>query len=129
MTERIAEFDPRPAERLEDVIDRQAEHIGRLLVRQQELLATIVRLTNETPFPDEVKGWESQRSAMVAEVGTLRARVAELERNERDVARMRVVVDAADAWAEAECGDKGSRDALLDAIDWLHELERQRLVR
>lgn len=51
----------------------------RLVARQQELLATIVRVTNETPFADEIKGWEAQRSAMIAEVGTLRAEVDELK--------------------------------------------------
>jgi hypothetical protein len=60
---------------------RAAEsRVAGLEARQQELLQTIVRLTNETPFPDEIKGWEAQRAAMVAEVGSLRARVAELER-------------------------------------------------
>jgi len=54
-----------------------------LETRQQELLQTIVRLTNETPFPDEIRGWEAQRAAMVAEVGSLRAMVAELERSQR----------------------------------------------
>jgi len=54
--------------------------VAALETRQQELLQTIVRLTNETPFPDEIKGWEAQRAAMVAEVGSLRARIAELER-------------------------------------------------
>ena len=51
----------------------QATRIAALEKRQQELLEPIVRLTNETPFPDEVKGWESQRAAMVAEIGTLKA--------------------------------------------------------
>ncbi len=62
--------------RLRDAEDR----VSALETRQQELLQTIVRLTNETPFPDEIKGREAQRAAMVAEVGSLRAKVAELER-------------------------------------------------
>lgn len=71
--------------------------VERLTTRQAELLATIVRLTNETPFPDEVKGWTAQRAAMVAEIGTLRAMcleqrtdlLAETDRvaAERDAAR------------------------------------------
>jgi len=49
-----------------------ADEIERLRARQQELLATIVRVTNETPYPDEIKGWEGQRAKMLAEIGTLR---------------------------------------------------------
>lgn len=47
--------------------------------RIAELLATIVRLTNETPFPDEIKSWEFQRAKMLTEIGTLRSRVAEIQ--------------------------------------------------
>lgn len=53
----------------------------RLQTRVDELLATCVRLTQETPFPDEFKDWQATRAAMTAEVGTLRARVAEIERD------------------------------------------------
>lgn len=60
-----------------NVNDRK--QIEKLETRQQELLATIVRLTNETPFPDEIKGWEFQRAKMLTEIGTLRSRVAELD--------------------------------------------------
>jgi hypothetical protein len=53
--------------------------VRELEARRDELLATLARVSRETPYPDELKGWESQRSAMVAEVGTLKARVRELE--------------------------------------------------
>ena len=49
------------------------DEIERLNARQQELLATIARISQTTPFPDEMKGWESQRAAMLAEIGTLRS--------------------------------------------------------
>lgn len=52
---------------------------AQLRERQQELLATIVKLTNELPYPDEVRGWTAQRAKLVAEIGTLRAKVAQLE--------------------------------------------------
>lgn len=52
-----------------------AKRIAELETRQQELLASMVRLTRETPYPEEVSG----RDALIAEVGTLRARVRELE--------------------------------------------------
>lgn len=55
------------------------DRVVQLETRRDELLATIVRLTNEVPFPDEVNGWVAQRAAMLAEIGTLRARVRELE--------------------------------------------------
>lgn len=57
-----------------------------LRARRDELLATVAKVSRETPYPDELKGWEAQRAAMVAEVGTLRARVEEVAA-ERDVAR------------------------------------------
>lgn len=66
------------------IIPEQSKRIAALELRRDELLATIVRLTNETPFPDEIKGWESQRRAMIAEVGTQRARIATLESALRD---------------------------------------------
>lgn len=56
--------------------------VSELRERQQELLSTIVRVTNETPFSDEAKDALAQRGAMLAEIGTLKARVQELE-NER----------------------------------------------
>ena len=47
--------------------------------RIQQLLRDYVRLTNEQPFPEELRDWPAQRAALIAEVGTLRARLAELE--------------------------------------------------
>lgn len=72
--------------------------VAALEIRQHELLATIVRVTNEMPFPDEIKGWTGQRAKMVAEIGTLKARVAELESAiAADKERVRaVVIDAAE---------------------------------
>lgn len=61
------------------------DEIEKLTTRQQELLATIVRLTNEVPFPDEVAGWTATRAAMVAEIGTLRSQVEDLTRENRDL--------------------------------------------
>jgi chromosome segregation ATPase len=47
--------------------------------RQAEHLALIARISQETPLVDEVAGWQAQRSAMIAELGTMRARVLEIE--------------------------------------------------
>lgn len=62
----------------------RGEEIERLKTRRDELLATIVRISQETPLPEEVAEALNQRGALVAEVGTLRARVAELERQLKD---------------------------------------------
>jgi hypothetical protein len=51
--------------------------VDRLKVRQQELLATIARLTNEIPYPEEIRGWFEQRAQMIAEIGTLRSELRE----------------------------------------------------
>lgn len=89
--------------------------IAELEVRRDELLALTVRLTNEVPFPDEVRGWTAQRAAMIAEVGTLRARNAELE---SDVQRLteRVSGHELDAIHTA-AGDERSMDA-ISMLDW-----------
>lgn len=55
------------------------ERVAALEDRQQELLETIRKLSSEIPYPEE----SGNAAILIAEVGTLRARVAELER-ERD---------------------------------------------
>ena len=54
--------------------------------RVQELLQTIVRLTNETPYPDEVKDALAQRGTLLAEIGTLKSRLSALEMRIADIA-------------------------------------------
>lgn len=66
------------------------QSISELHERQQELLATIVRVTNETPFSDEAADALKQRGALVAEVGTAKASAAEYQRQLRE----RIHVDA-----------------------------------
>ena len=92
-----AELAAAQAERDEMRIERDSLRTERdaLAIRRDELLALVARVTNETPFPDEVKGWESQRAAMIAQVGTLRAELAAAQaerdeaRRERDIALAR----------------------------------------
>jgi hypothetical protein len=67
------------------------DEIDRLEARQQELLATIVRLTNETPYPEEIKGWVEQRAKLIAEIGTLKATIAE---RDADIVRLREALAA-----------------------------------
>lgn len=50
-----------------------------LLLRRDELLALVARVSRETPLPGEADELRRQVAALVAEVGTLRARIAELE--------------------------------------------------
>ena len=45
--------------------------------------------TSGTPYPEEIKGWQSQRSAMIAEVGSLKAEVIGLKRALLDTERDR----------------------------------------
>lgn len=48
--------------------------------RIQELLATIVRQTHETPYPEELKDFIEQRGKLTSTIGSLKAEVAELTR-------------------------------------------------
>jgi hypothetical protein len=59
------------------------ERIAELEQRQRSHLALIVKLTNETPFADEIAGWKEQRAKMIAEIGTLKAKISELEHKEK----------------------------------------------
>lgn len=54
-----------------------AQEILRLRGRVDELLAAIVRVSQVTPFSDEIEGWQAQRAKLIAEIGTLRAQLAE----------------------------------------------------
>lgn len=49
----------------------------RLKSRQQDHLALIAKITRETPYPAELEECRSARRALIAEVGTLRATLAE----------------------------------------------------
>jgi hypothetical protein len=68
--------------------DEQAELVY-LRNRIDALLVTLVKVTNETPYPEELKGWEQQRRQMIALIGTLRARITELI-IERDLLQARI---------------------------------------
>ncbi len=100
--------------------DEARAEVEKLTIRRDELLATIVRITNETPFADEVAGWMDQRAKMIAEIGTLRSRVSELEDE-----RKRFIIANADLGAMAvevvllTAERLGSLIAAeLDADDW-----------
>lgn len=69
---------------------------AKLEIRRDELLAAIARISQTEPLPDEVKNALDRQGALVAEVGTLRARCAEVERKlaDRDAAAV--------AWTPSE---------------------------
>lgn len=52
-------------------------------VRIAELGATVLKVSRETPYPDEIRDWVAQRGKLVAELGTLRAEVADLKRSDK----------------------------------------------
>lgn len=61
-------------------IEAFTTRVSELLQRRDRLLELVANISQTTPLAEELQGWESQRAALVAEVGTLRARVASLER-------------------------------------------------
>jgi len=56
------------------------EEIAKLEKRRDELLQMVANLSQSVPLDSEVSEALNQRGALVAEVGTLRARVTELEK-------------------------------------------------
>lgn len=50
--------------------------VAALTERRDALLALIASISQSTPLPSELEGWEGQRAALVAEIGTLRAQLA-----------------------------------------------------
>lgn len=61
-------------------LDACAERIANLIERRDALLVTVRNISQSTPLSAELEGWEGQRAALLAEVGTLRAARDEAER-------------------------------------------------
>lgn len=68
---------------LADEVERLQAEVERLETRQRELLVTIRNLSASTPYPEEARN----AATLIAEVGTLRSRLAEVE-IERDEANL-----------------------------------------
>ena len=81
--------------------------IEQLQTRQQELLATIVKLAQTTPFPDEA----GQAAVLIAEVGTLRATVAERDRR---IEQLQTHVTMLHDALEEACDDATSRERFYE---------------
>jgi hypothetical protein len=52
--------------------DQLQKRVEALETRRDELLATVAKVSRETPYPDELKNWEAQRGTMMALIMTLR---------------------------------------------------------
>lgn len=72
-----AEVCPKNMVRIER--DRARDEVNKLRTRQQELLSLVANISQSTPLDSEVSEALAQRGALLSEVGTLRARVTELE--------------------------------------------------
>jgi hypothetical protein len=56
-------------------VERLTKERDALAARRDELLTAMVRVTNETPFADEAKDALAQRGKLIAEIGTLKAKL------------------------------------------------------
>lgn len=63
----------RELQEAKELAESRVQGIIELQQRRDDLLKLVAKLSNEVPFPDEWKNWESQRAKLVAEVGTLRS--------------------------------------------------------
>jgi cell division protein FtsB len=84
-----------------------------LIVRRDELLATIVKLSRDIPYAEEVKS----ANALIAEVGTLRSEVAELKQ-ERDA----FAEQAADLNAGCVAYEKALKEIQHLALDSMRDV-------
>lgn len=76
--------------------------IAQLKKRQTELLETIKRLSNETPFPEEAQDALAQRGKLLAEIGTLKGARAALNEARSCIAFFTSVIKSGESWT-AHC--------------------------
>lgn len=94
-----------------DQLEAARAEIDRLAERQQAHLQLVAKLARETPYPAELDECRSARAKLIAEVGTLRARIAELEST---IASMAPVVAAAEVQRDRNDDDT---DGVFSAVD------------
>lgn len=87
------------------------DELERLQTRQDELLVTIRRLSAEVPYPEE----SANAAVLIAQVGTLKARVRELEQNQAtdraELQRTRPIYELACKLQDADqCEDHSTGD-------------------
>lgn len=71
----------RPDRICEPAVQDLSGGLVQLRARRDELLATIARISQSEPLPDEVQNALNRQGALLAEIGTLRSRVGELEQD------------------------------------------------
>ncbi len=107
------------------------EQIAGLIKRRDELLVLVRNISQSTPLVAELEGWEGQRAALVAEVGTLRAQVDEVN---RDAVRWhRYAIEHGQAHKDAQAmleeiaASRAVLQSLLDLECDEHDAEEARL--
>jgi hypothetical protein len=91
----------------------QHEHeIAQLKKRQAELLETIRKLSNETPFPEEVQDALAQRGKLLAEIGTLKGARVALNEARSCIAFFTSVIKSGESWT-AHC--EAAREKFITA--------------
>jgi uncharacterized coiled-coil DUF342 family protein len=118
-------------------LDACAARIAKLLARRDALLATVARISQETPLPDEVRNALEQRGALLAEVGTLRAEVTAVRREASMLIEgLHDVTADRDHWRRTAETEIDGRSADLEEIArlteerdaWQRAAERMRAV-
>lgn len=89
---------PRGALALVGELDRLRSEVAMKQERIDMLLEAIVRITRETPYPEEVEQNRGRVARLIAEVGTLKAHIAEL--TPRLPGRMTAAA-LAESWADS----------------------------
>lgn len=107
-------------------IEDRITQVNNLENRQQEHLKLISRLTNETPYPDEIKGWQDQRAKLIARIGTLENDVREaldvLATSRKAHANLILAASELLAWIGGERMDEYTK-ALADRVAALLEVK------
>ncbi len=111
--------------------------------RIDELLQSLVRLTRETPYAEELEGLPERVGKLVAEVGTQKAKVAQIESlwtSACEIARTHCPVEVgrshihdgiprlAAKLAEEQSGAKLLREALLRLVECEHVIRRSDIL-
>jgi hypothetical protein len=112
-----------------EAIGASTAEVVRLTERRDALLAFVWNASQSTPLAVELEGWEGQRAALLAEVGTLRAQVAERDRTIKFLRYYEIPDDTiktlTDKLAE-EAKDLEIECLVEDAIMNLEQLRKQR---
>jgi predicted nucleic acid-binding Zn-ribbon protein len=84
--------------------ETEIEANKKLIARRDELLTMIANLSQAVPLDSEVAGAIDAQRSLIAEVGTLKARVAELEREKAERDKPREYVNMATEYDGTDYG-------------------------